>query len=198
MPLQVPALWLRRSFPSLKPLGAYVREVMERIHFFQGWIDRGAPLVYWVSGFFFTQAFLTGSKQNYARKFKIPIDHIDFDFVVKDGEGDCDEPPPDGVYCRGLFLEGARWNYDTHVLDESEPKVLFSPMPVLWMVPKETAKFSTFQHYLCPMYKTTERRGILSTTGHSTNFVLDVRLPSAHDGAHWTKRGVALVQTLDS
>jgi hypothetical protein len=69
------------------------------------------------------QAFLTGAKQNYARKFKIPIDHIDFDFVVKDGEGDCDEAPADGVYCRGLFLEGAQWNYSTHVLDESEPKV---------------------------------------------------------------------------
>ena len=69
------------------------------------------------------QAFLTGAKQNYARKFKIPIDHIDFDFIVKDGDGDCSEPPPDGVYCRGLFLEGARWNYATHVLDESAPKV---------------------------------------------------------------------------
>ena len=66
---------------------------------------------------------MTGAKQNYARKFKIPIDHIDFDFVVRDQDGDCDEPPSDGVYCRGLFLEGARWNYETHVLDESAPKV---------------------------------------------------------------------------
>eukprot|EP00983_Pelagomonas_calceolata_P005835 192754-Pelagomonas_calceolata.AAC.1 len=46
-------------------------------------------------------AFLTGSKQNFARKFKIPIDHIDFDFDIRDKDGDCSEPPSDGVYCKG-------------------------------------------------------------------------------------------------
>ncbi len=77
-------------------------------------------------------------------------------------------------------------------------QVLFSAMPILWMVPKQIKDFSDYNHYLCPMYKTTERRGILSTTGHSTNFVLDVRVPSSHDASHWTKRGVAFCQTLDS
>ena len=75
--------------------------------------------------------------------------------------------------------------------------VLFTPMPIIWMVPKEVTAFAQFQHYLCPMYKTSERRGILSTTGHSTNFVMDVRLPSSMSAAHWTKRGVALLTTLD-
>lgn len=70
-------------------------------------------------------------------------------------------------------------------------------MPPIWMVPRETAHFRTFQHYLCPMYKTTERRGVLSTTGHSTNFVLDVKLPSSKDPAHWARRGVALLTSLN-
>jgi dynein heavy chain len=53
--VQVPALWLRKSFASLKPLGGYVREVLERVAFFSSWLTGGAPSVYWISGFFFTQ-----------------------------------------------------------------------------------------------------------------------------------------------
>ncbi len=120
---KVPELWLSRSFPSLKPLGPYVREVLERCEFFSAWLQNGPPVVFWLSGFFFTQAFLTGAKQNYARKHRVPIDLIDFDFVVRDGPGECDRRPDDGVLVRGMFLEAAAWDFDQHCLCESAPKV---------------------------------------------------------------------------
>jgi dynein heavy chain len=61
--------------------------------------------------------------------------------------------PTDGAYIKGLYLEGARWNKTTRVLDESLPKVLFDALPIIWLKPGNMDNFAEVNTYSCPVYK---------------------------------------------
>lgn len=41
------------------------------------------------------------------------------------------DPPEDGVYVYGIYIDGARWNEDKHFIDESRPKILQEAMPIV-------------------------------------------------------------------
>ncbi|CAJ1434663.1 unnamed protein product, partial [Effrenium voratum] len=194
---KTPAMWLKHSYPSLKPLGGYVNDLVERLKFFQKWVDNGAPVMFWFSGIYFTQAFTTGASQNFARKYQIPIDTLTFDFFYPK-EQEFTVKPDDGVYSYGLFFEACRWDWEEWKLAESAPKVLYAGVPLIHLMPCEKTKVRDFAHYECPCYKVSTRKGVLSTTGHSTNFVMPIKINSDVDESHWIKRGVAMLTSLDT
>ena len=52
--------------------------------------------------------------------------------------------------------------------------------------------------YICPTYKTSERRGELSTTGVSTNFVVAVEFLTNMPVRQFILHGAAMLLSLDN
>jgi len=204
--MQVPEVWAKQGYPSLKPFAAWVNDLLERLDFLNDWIENGAPPIFWIPGFFFPQAFLTGTKQNYARKYQIAIDRISMATELQDelDHTKYTTKPADGCMIYGLFMEGARWNAEKKIVDESLPKMLYTKVAPIALVPMldytdpggSFTKESDPGWYLCPCYKILTRAGVLSTTGHSTNYVCPLTLPTEKNAQHWIKRGVALFTQL--
>ncbi|XP_042219342.1 dynein axonemal heavy chain 8-like [Homarus americanus] len=106
--------------------------------------------------------------------------------VTRFNREDIHDPPPEGVYIYGLFLEGASWDRKQGRLMESRPKVLYEPMPVVYLYAVNTTSGKDPNLYECPMYrkpKRTDATYIGSIDLETTDY-----LPS-----HWTLRGVALL-----
>ena len=195
---QVPAMWMGKSFPSLKPLGSYIEDLLARLDLFDGWYRNGQPSIFWISGFFFTPSFTTAALQNFARGNNYAIDTVGFEMEMMEMDpGLYTEPPDSGIYIHGLFMEGCAWDKDKKMLCESRPKVLFEPGPCVHLKPVLLSDIKDYPHYSCPVYRTAERRGVLATTGHSTNFLMMMKMPTDVDPDHWAMRGVAMLCSLN-
>ena len=174
----MPALWSAVAYPSPKPLASWEKDLRSRVTFMRDWLSHGQPKAFPLPAFFFPQGFMTGTLQKFARVYSIPINTLDFSFTVLPGAGadDVRQAPDDGVVFVGLWLEGARWEASVGQLRDSNPGEMYSPMPPVHFLPVANYKPEP-GCYRCPVYKTTLRRGALSTTGISTNFVVAVDLP---------------------
>ncbi|XP_055899393.1 dynein axonemal heavy chain 6-like isoform X2 [Biomphalaria glabrata] len=236
----VPELWARNAYPSLKSLASWVKDLIMRCCFIDNWINNGPPKSFWLSGFFFPQGFLTGTLQNFARKYNQPIDHLSFKFIllpysreeameqlrtVKKGETIPMDQNPDakgrinsltivlmqeterfnklliiikldvpdeGVLVHGLYMDGFAWDWDHMTVGDQLKGQMQANLPVMHMDPRLDYE-PDLSLYPAPLNKTAARAGTLSTTGHSTNFVVTVHLPSSNTQDYWIAKGEALL-----
>jgi dynein heavy chain len=197
---KVPEKWTENAYPSLKPLSSWVENLCERIEFIRHWLIEGKINRFWMPCFFFPQGFLTAILQEHARKVKIPIDELSFSFKLLENEDEEDSKPIDKssteytIY--GLFLECGKINKENMMLEDAEFGRNYTEPPAIKIIPTRNHEPDE-SDYLCPLYKTSERAGTLNTTGHSTNFILMIEIPSSHPPDHWIRRGTALLSQLD-
>ena len=57
---KVPIPWSSKGYPSLKPLPLWYADLLRRLDFMEGWIQKGTPDVIWISVFFFPQGCARG------------------------------------------------------------------------------------------------------------------------------------------
>ncbi|CAD8132456.1 unnamed protein product [Paramecium pentaurelia] len=190
---KVPNEWLKHSYQTTKPLATYIKDLLDRLSFIRKWIIQGEPILYWLGGLFFIQSFLTGILQNYARKHKIPIDEVKFDYEFYQNKPK--QKPEDGFYVEGIYIDGAKFDFKTNSIEEPENLILYYDSPVIHFKP--TLEQQILQHYACPLYNTVQRRGNVTSTGGSANFICNIKVPIRQSDSHWTKRGVAMILQLN-
>lgn len=117
---KVPANWERWAYPSLKPLGSWFEDLIDRVVFMENWLVNGNPNSFWMPGMFYPQGFLTGCLQTHSRQYTIAIDKLDYSFqvLIEEDPSEIEEAPEDGVYIYGLYVDGARWNREDMSVDE--------------------------------------------------------------------------------
>jgi len=193
---RVPNSWTKVSQLDAPNTGVWFSNVVQRAEQLTGWLVQGRPSCFWLTGFFNPQGFLTANRQEVCRKHSKDgwalDDVVNSTEVLKAERDEVRKGPDEGSYFYGLFLEGCRWDKPGNKLADSEPKVLFAPLPVLHvtgvLADRDKSGSGTPQ-YTCPCYKNPKRTGL--------NFIFEVNLRSEEHPSKWVLRGVCLLTSTD-
>ena len=191
---KVPKSWSFAYF-SLKPLATWMRDLTERYAFLSNWAAKSAPHVFWIGAFTYPTGFTTSLLQRYSRRGGAPsIDKLEFDFIpIPKQVKDVTEPSKDGSYITGLYLEGAKWNFEKMCLQEPDVMELTVLMPIIQFKPIQKRVKPPQNVYECPCYYYPIRQG----TVDKDSFMLKIDLKLGEQPPDfWVKRGTALVMSL--
>jgi dynein heavy chain len=197
----VPDAWAF-CYPSLKPLGSWMSDLVERCTQMRFWVEMELPQHMWLGGFTYPTSLLTAVLQVKSRKDAVAINKLTYTFpIVEKPASAIRALPEDGIYVSGLFLEGARWDFDEARLVEPQAMSLYAVMPVVHFLPivprtdgkKKAAADSGPVMYSCPMYLYPIRTG----TRERPSFMRMVELDAGDFSTDfWIKRGTALLLAL--
>mmetsp|Transcript_28579 Transcript_28579/g.47986 ORF Transcript_28579/g.47986 Transcript_28579/m.47986 type:complete len:220 (+) Transcript_28579:1-660(+) len=187
---RVPRRWESLAYPSMRPLSAWMADLVNRITQLNDWAGnpQDTPVVTWLPGLFNPQSFLTAIMQIVAQAQSLELDKLSLltDVTKKISPEEFTTPAKDGTYISGLFLEGGSWNLNGAVLESSKPREMFCPLPVINIRPAVVDKMEPGT-FLCPVYKTQQR---------GPTYVFSLQLKTKADPGKWVLAGVVSVMDI--
>ena len=198
---RVPNSWTKLAYPSLKPLTSWFDDLIQRVAFMRRWLVNGQPAAFWMSGLYFPQGFITGVLQMHAREYKISVDSLVFDFRYlttydEENTDSADLRIETGVLIYGLYLDCGFFDIDGGKLLPAKPGILYPRVPIVHFAPVGMDS-KVVKGYNAPIYKTSERAGILSSTGRSTNHIMPMVIPTDEDPDFFIRQGCAVLCQLN-
>ncbi|KAI0231106.1 Dynein heavy chain 8, axonemal [Lamellibrachia satsuma] len=168
-------------------LGFWFTDLLDRHGQFFSWVFEGRPNIFWMTGFFNPQGFLTAMRQEVTRAHKgWALDLVNLDNeVTKMMKEDVTNAPNEGVYVHGLYIDGAGWDRRNARLTEPSPKVLYTLFPVVHVFAVNQDRRVSMSLYECPVYKKPRRTDL--------TYIFPLLLKTPKDPDHWIMRGVALL-----
>jgi dynein heavy chain len=188
-------------------IGGWFTGLLDRATMLTMWLDNGRQVMktYWITGFTNAQGFLTGMRQEVTRQHQKKeagkeawaLDDVVSHTEIRDYDAErCREVPEEGQHVHGLFMEGGRWiKAEGGCLDESEPKKLFCPMPVIRFTAvhfkelKGLAYYGPYGAYDAAVYKYPKR--------NDRYLIVRILMKTELHPFHWKLRGVCLVAQTD-
>jgi dynein heavy chain len=188
---EVPTSWANLAYPSLRGLDGWMINLRNRLDQIDAWLEDpiSIPKVVNIALFFNPQSFLTAIMQKYAQMTNSELDKlvISTNPTRKDREH-TDSAARSGAYVDGMYLEGARWNWNSLMLEECQPREMFCAMPVVGCHAILVDKMDKSGVYYCPVFKTQTR---------GPTYVFTANLRSKLPASKWILGGVVMVLEAD-
>lgn len=186
----VPAKWEAVAYPSMKSLGPWLKDMIQRCDQLVSWSsDLNLPKAVWLPALFNPQSFLRAVLQSTARMNQWPLDKMALiTDVTKKELSEITAPPREGAYIYGLYMEGARWDKKGGCIRDSILKDLFPELPPIYLKAVTADKADLKDVYDCPVYKT-KRRG--------PTYIWTFQIKTREPPAKWILAGVSLLMAAD-
>jgi dynein heavy chain len=188
---RVPEEWINDGFSTNRKLTPWLTSIELRIQQYKAFESENAPpKIVFINRLFNPLSYLTAIRQTFAQTSNLELDKL---IIVTEptsidlrNQKDSITLPKDGIMIYGMHLQGARWDEENRIIDESKPREDYCVMPVINCKTEDTSKIKAEDKtvYNCPVYRTTKR---------DATYVFTAQFKTKANAAKWTIAGVAVI-----